>query len=451
MAGRTRKSLLILFLIGTFLASAGLSIEKVPNPKTTRNSFVTDGAGVLSPTYRQWIESLTNSLESATGAELAVVTVDNLDNLTVEEYAVRLFNLWGIGKKEKDNGILLLFSLYDRKVRIEVGYGLEPVLTDALSKRIIYSDGIPYFKQEQYAQGIYRMALSIADTVSRAEGKDLGITLPQTWPSQVKAKPKPPPKDIMGMKISSPWLAAGALPGLVLILVTLLFFYKLGRFFITPAKAGKERVLAGFGTPLILMWALGLVGAFIWGGIFDTLGRSLLVALASASGFSFLVEGVKKSRTRWLKHYHLPCPECSRPMKLYDEVADDAFLLPEEIAEEKVGGMDYEFWHCDSCNLKERFEVKLPWASACPECGRRSLLRTSQVLQEATRNASGTMKIIKRCHNPKCKYLKEYTRTIPKIPPPSSSSSSGSSWSSSSSSGSFGGGSSGGGGASGGW
>ncbi len=450
MAGLGRKFYFLAILIPTFIFAAALKVEEVPNPQTTQNSFVTDKAEVLGSTYVLWFDSLSKNLEQATSVELAVVTVDNLDQLSIEEFAVRLFKLWGIGKKSEDNGVLLLFSLYDRKVRIEVGYGLEGILTDALSKRIIYSEGIPYFKQGLYAQGLYRMAIRISEVISAHQDQDLGIKLPVDWPPQVTARPKAPPQPILKQAFSNPWIKAGALPGLSLLSALVLFIYQLGRFQFSPAKAAKEKALSGFYLPLTLMWALGFFGALTLSGFIGYVGRTILMAGGAAAGFSVLVNEIRKSRSRWLKTYHAPCPECSSAMKLYNEYDDNAFLLEEEIAEEKVKGMDYEFWRCPQCDLLERFEVKLPWAKSCPKCSRRTQLRTSRVLRSATRTSTGTEKITLRCHNPKCDYIKEYTKTIPKVPAPSSSS--GSSWgSSSSSSGSFGGGSSGGGGASGGW
>ncbi|MWP49700.1 MULTISPECIES: YgcG family protein [unclassified Gilliamella] len=88
------------------------------------------------------------------GAQIAVLMITKLDNETVEHYANRVFNQWGIGKKGQDNGILLLIVKDDKQMRIEVGYGLEGIVTDLVASRIIREQLAPQFKQNDYYQGI---------------------------------------------------------------------------------------------------------------------------------------------------------------------------------------------------------------------------------------------------------------------------------------------------------
>ena len=90
-------------------------------------------------------------VEQQTTAEIAVVTVPSLDGMTVEEYASRLFKAWGIGKKGRDNGVLVLVAPTEHKMRIEVGYGLEAVLPDGLAGQIVRTECLPRFKEGDYA------------------------------------------------------------------------------------------------------------------------------------------------------------------------------------------------------------------------------------------------------------------------------------------------------------
>jgi uncharacterized protein len=96
-----------------------------------------------------------------------VVTVPSLDGMTIEEYANRLFAAWRIGKKAHNNGVLFLVAPADRKVRIEVGYGLEPVLPDGLAGEIIRANVLPRFKEGDYTRGI-RDGLTRVATIVRA-------------------------------------------------------------------------------------------------------------------------------------------------------------------------------------------------------------------------------------------------------------------------------------------
>ena len=116
--------------------------------------FVNDLAGLLDDTAQQMLEQKLSEFERATGVEIAVVTVATLGGDTIENFANELFQDWEIGKKGQDNGALLLVARDERELRIEVGYGLEPVLTDAQSKLIIDKIITPQFKTGDYQAGI---------------------------------------------------------------------------------------------------------------------------------------------------------------------------------------------------------------------------------------------------------------------------------------------------------
>ena len=127
--------------------------------------YVNDFAGILDTSTIDQITGVISEVNNQTTAEIAVVTIDNLQGITIEEYAVELFEKWGIGKKEKNNGILLLISEEDRKLRIEVGYGLEGVITDLESGRIIDNIIVPQFKAGDYNTGTYNGVIAIANEI----------------------------------------------------------------------------------------------------------------------------------------------------------------------------------------------------------------------------------------------------------------------------------------------
>src|SRR5262245_1437309 len=137
-------SLLLLVALGTPLAAQF--------PKA--DGFINDFAGVLDADARADLQSIVRDTEQKTTAEIAVATVQSLGDMTVEEYANRLFREWGIGKKGKDNGILVLVAPTERKMRIEVGYGLEPILPDGLAGDIIRTDFLPHFRNGDFQAGI---------------------------------------------------------------------------------------------------------------------------------------------------------------------------------------------------------------------------------------------------------------------------------------------------------
>jgi len=134
------------------------------------SGFVNDYAGALSSGERSRIEALCRDLEAKTSAELAVVVVKTVQPLDPKMYAVKLFEKWGIGKKGVDNGILLLLAMEERRVEIEVGYGLEGVITDSKAGRILDDYVVPYFKKGQFNKGLYNGAAAISKEIITSKG-----------------------------------------------------------------------------------------------------------------------------------------------------------------------------------------------------------------------------------------------------------------------------------------
>ena len=150
----------------------------------TSDFYVNDSAKVLDASLENYIISTNKSLYSQTGAQIVVVTINSLEGEGLEEYANELFRQYGIGDKKKNNGVLMLLSIQDRKSRIEVGYGLEGALNDAKTGRIQDNYMIPYFKEDNWQDGIkngYNAILSevekeydvtVEGSTSPVKGKD---------------------------------------------------------------------------------------------------------------------------------------------------------------------------------------------------------------------------------------------------------------------------------------
>src|SRR5262245_54117809 len=115
---------------------------------------VTDLAGVLSAEQVRSLEGKLQELESKDSTQVAVLIIPTLEDEQLEDYSHRVASAWKLGQKGRDNGALLLIAMKERKIRIEVGYGLEPNLTDARSRRIIQNDMVPHFKIGDFYSGI---------------------------------------------------------------------------------------------------------------------------------------------------------------------------------------------------------------------------------------------------------------------------------------------------------
>ncbi len=130
---------------------------------------VVDEAGILDPPVRAALDVQLGELEARTTDQLVVVTVRSLQGRTIEDYGVRLGRQWQIGRKDKNNGVVLIVAPKERKVRIEVGYGLEGVLTDAQTKLIIENTIIPRFRANDFPGGITG---GVDDIVRLLDGDD---------------------------------------------------------------------------------------------------------------------------------------------------------------------------------------------------------------------------------------------------------------------------------------
>jgi uncharacterized protein len=127
--------------------------------------WVTDLAGMLDPAQRRELEALMESYKQGTTHEIALLTVESLRGEPIEKFALEVGRAWGLGDKEKNNGALLVVSKADRKVRIEVGRGLEGNLTDSICGRIIRDVIVPAFKQRRYGEGLKDGVVAIHEAI----------------------------------------------------------------------------------------------------------------------------------------------------------------------------------------------------------------------------------------------------------------------------------------------
>lgn len=138
------------------LTFVGVAQAQTPSSLTfpALTGRVVDGAGLLSEANRAAITASLASLEAKTTDQLVVVTLKTLQGITIEDYGYQLGRRWKIGQKDKDSGVLLIVAAAERRVRIEVGYGLEGTLTDAATRLIIENSILPAFKTGDFSGGI---------------------------------------------------------------------------------------------------------------------------------------------------------------------------------------------------------------------------------------------------------------------------------------------------------
>lgn len=151
-------------------ASAGWSVDWAAYKP---EGFVSDFAKVIDPESRAQLERYAGTVQRVSGVQLAFVTVPSLEGEPIEDVANAIARAWGVGQRGKNEGILLLLSIQDRRSRMEIGYGLEPILPDGLSGSVL-REMRPALRQQQYGQALIAAAHTIGDTIATAKNVSIG-------------------------------------------------------------------------------------------------------------------------------------------------------------------------------------------------------------------------------------------------------------------------------------
>jgi uncharacterized protein len=150
------------------LILVGPAAAEAPMPK--RRGLINDFAKVISPAYERKMADLTGELLQKTGIPVVVVTMPDIGGADYNDYANRLYEAWGIGKKGEDKGVLLFVAIKERKMRIEVGYGLEGVIPDGLAGEIRDRYMIPYLRKNQFDEGLLNGVLGVTQVIAKSTG-----------------------------------------------------------------------------------------------------------------------------------------------------------------------------------------------------------------------------------------------------------------------------------------
>ncbi|MGI8742489.1 MAG: TPM domain-containing protein [Bryobacteraceae bacterium] len=228
----TRVSLCCIWAFAVLQSAFALDVNSL-KPQ----GYVSDFANVLDADTRAKIEDYCGRVEQSTSVQMALVTVNTLDDQPIEDVANTLYRKWGIGKKGKDEGVLLLLAIQDHKDRVEVGYGLEPILPDGFAGSVL-REARPLLQAQQYGPAMLAAAEEIGSRVAKAKGVTLDFSL------------VPRRREPVGRQRGLPW------PIIILGLIVLFSLFSRGR------RGGGGG--GGFLTGMLLGNVLG--GGSRWGG-----------------------------------------------------------------------------------------------------------------------------------------------------------------------------------------
>lgn len=442
-----RHTLLSIFLLTVSLgwAQRAETLAKIPDPLKADNSFVYDPAGRMDAYSRQAANGLLHLLNKETNAQGAVAFLPTIGDDIPKDFAVALFQQWGIGQAGTDEGYLLLIVEDQRRAEIETGYGMESILTDALAKRVLTNEFVPYMKRGERGSAVLATVRAIDLIYRGTKGLD---SIPSVEYAEYMAPLEPlfgghddlytdlTPGANRGSSYdnvprqngqASTWI--GRNPILAVYLFINLIFHLILCTWVLVVYFDKESLHDKWRR---VRWWHGLWWAFIFPFpyaliTYPVLSRYLL-------------------RLRFMPRYSKSTGEAMRRLSEKDE---DEFLAHGHIIEEEIGAIDHDVW----LSVDRSEVLVLPYAKrmsgykACPSCSYKAYKVTkSRVVKAATTSSSGKREVTYSCKA--CNYIKKEMQTIPRK---SSSGSSGGFSSGGGGGSSFGGGSSGGGGSGASW
>jgi uncharacterized protein len=400
-------------LLGIFLLPQpawAITLQQVPNPRRY-GGWVSDTANILSSSTENELNRLITQLEQRTGAEMAVVTVPNTQGYaTPKAFTTQLFNYWGIGKAGRNNGVLFLVSVGDRRIEIETGRGLTTLLPDSQVQQIIDQQILPRFRAGDFDGGTLAGVRQLA---SALQGQQASTSLsPATVPQAVGA--------------GSLAVAQSSLEGILLLLGIIILGVGWQRSRLPvylKAERGTRRAI-----PLTrrTQEAAALsslqsdpIRLFLYSG-----SLCLGLFLMSASGnwlvltlplLAAVVTDGTLCQKRGIPFQPVVCQSCGRPMRPIQAQVLDTCLSPGDRLAKSRGRASYYGWFCPSCQgaavvVRENAFYRHLY---CPRCQALTLDLTTQVLREATYSSSGLKLEILSC--PICGYRSEREVVIPEL------------------------------------
>ncbi|MBD5274458.1 MAG: hypothetical protein HDS36_06405 [Bacteroides sp.] len=344
-----------------------------------RSQYISDPANLLSPEIKAKVNQRLYSLRQQTTAEVVVALPPDIGDTPIEQWSEQLFTLWGIGKKDKDNGLLVVISPDSGKARIQTGYGVEGILPDIACKNIIGQEIVPAMRDD--------------DINAAVDGATSMIARAMTDPAVADELRS---SDADNYEGAMQTISSDTIWGFVRIVAWCIFLFSL---FCFCRDLYNGRRLDSY--QKTMLWRRHLP-TYFWCSLLS-LGAGLI--------FFILAFWLYRSiRTRKRK-----CPNCGHKMHRLNEEEDNALLTPSQDFEERLKTVDYDVWECPSCGTVERlpFKAKQMKYTPCPSCGTVAMCLTgTRTLQPATTRSTGVGVKTYECQF--CHHKEDHQFVIPK-------------------------------------
>lgn len=339
----------MLFLISIALITSFLSKgaaqnvyapSQIPNVQLeNKNRYVSDPAGMLNPETIIKADAILGDIREKSTAEVVAIIVPSIGDLEPSEFCEEVFTDWGIGKNDKDNGMILLITPDDRRAWIQTGYGLEGVMPDIKCSEIVRQTIVPAMKQGNLDQALLDAAGAINAT----------LTSPDAISEIRSGKP-----DVY--ENSPNVIDADTIWSFIKIISLCVFIFCLACF---CHDLWKGRRLSSYDRALLWRSHLPMYG---WGALLSVGTAAIFLLLAY---FMYRNSRLKPRR----------CNYCGEKMKLLSEEKDNEKLNPSQDLEEQLDSVDYDVWVCPKCDAVEKYAYKTKNSkyTECPVCHTRAM------------------------------------------------------------------------------
>lgn len=411
--------LLAVVLVFPAATASAYTVEAIPNVHAADSTrFLSNPDGIISAEAERTVNSEIADIWRASTAEVAAVVVKSIGDSDIDVFATELFRHWGIGKEDKNNGLLILVVTDQRRAVIRTGYGAEGLLPDIVCGRIIRNKMVPFFRKGDYDGGLLSAVSEIRGILTTPGAVE---ELRSKYGNNAKSD------DEGNLFVHYAMFAAVVAFGMLL-------------------YALFAAVFGGGGNPYVRFGKLSRMRMPYQVAAFLTLGMGL-------PGLLVVILAARRCRNK-----RRVCQNCKAKMRKLSEEEDNAYLTPAQDLEERINSVDYDVWICDRCGEIDVFPFpnkETPYQE-CPVCHAKAAeLIADRLVQRPTMRREGKGVKTYRCRN--CGRTTDVSYTVPQddvpviVPFIGGFGSGRGGGFGGFGGGSFGGGSTGGGGASGGW
>ncbi|MDE6344948.1 MAG: TPM domain-containing protein [Muribaculaceae bacterium] len=360
----------LIFLIGLMLTVvapvvAGVyDVESIPNVHVAdRTRFLSNPDGVISPAAQQFADSIMSDIWRKTSAEVVAVVVEDIgDDTDPDTFATELFEKWGIGKKDKDNGLLLFVAVNQRAAVLRTGYGMEGIVPDITGGKILRHDLFPRFREGDYDGGVIAALSTLNKIITDPEARDELMSVYGNDAGAGRSDGEEMWKAYLGFSI----VTGGLL--LIAVLVILAGRKEPQRKY---ENLGKMKLMTAVATPLCLFAPLPALLLLLW-------------------------------QMKRLRHKAPRCPRCRTRMRRATDEEDRRWLTDGQRTERRIRSVEHDVWVCPACAyglVRSYINLSTPYRK-CNYCGAiASHLVSDTVHRAPTYSMNGEGVRLYRCEN----------------------------------------------------